>query len=573
MRVLEPTVAPEAAAETGVDTEAEPRRSDRSDRWAAWAFGAYVLAAFPLILFGLGRYWWFFRDDWYFITDRDLSAQGLFDDHNGHWSTAPILVFRALWSVFGLTTYAPYKATVIVAHLVVAVCLRGIMRRYEVRPWLATAVAAALVLFGPGREDIIWAFQIGFTGSIAMLLLQWLLADRPEAGSRIDRRDLLGVACGLVAVSAASPALPLVAALAATTFVRRGWRAAVVHAGPTTAAYLLWSAIVKPVRSAADRPPVDALADWVGNGVSTTFEELTGYRWAAALMAIAVVAGLVVALVRPRGEVLSLYEPAGPEAGLPTRLMAALRFRLTPIVGPLAMFLAAVLFILLAAQRAWFFGAQAASASRYLYAYTAFTLPLIGLAIQKLADRWRYAAPALVLLLAIAVPSNVRAFRAPDFGPPVHAFNRDFFTNVVRSPAIEHAPEDLRPDPDPFVSEGLDVGFFLDAQEEGKLPETSRPIPSQMQPVLKIRLGLEQESSGWVMEDCEITEVERLRPEVGDRFYLYGSVFVRDNTHDGPQHLVSLNNNWGNLVTVVAPDLDLKLWTSGDRPAVVCMVG
>ena len=259
------------------ETPPSGEQTERSSRWAAWVFGAYVAAGLPLLVLGLGKFWWFFRDDWFFITDRDISYHGLIDDHNGHWSTVPVVAFRFLWSIFGLHTYAPYKASVVALHLVVVVCVRAVMRRYGVGPWLATVLAGVLVLFGAGREDILWAFQIGFTGSIALMYVQWVIADRDQAP--IDRRDLLGVVCGILAVASSSPSIPIVAALSVTLLIRRGWRASVLHAAPPTAAYLLWSLLASPDRSSPwGSPPVSALFEWVENGLVSTVDDLLRAR-------------------------------------------------------------------------------------------------------------------------------------------------------------------------------------------------------------------------------------------------------------------------------------------------------
>ena len=133
---------------------------------------------------------WFFRDDWLFITDRELTDPGsLFEPHNGHWSTVPIVVFRVLYRIFGIDSYRPYQAAVVVMHLGVCVLVRIIARRVGVGPWLATVLAGLLVLFGAGREDIIWGFQVGFTGAMffALLLLVLAAPRRPDRPARRPR--------------------------------------------------------------------------------------------------------------------------------------------------------------------------------------------------------------------------------------------------------------------------------------------------------------------------------------------------------------------------------------------------
>ena len=548
-------------------------RVDRSTRLATWAFGAYVAAGLPLLVLVIGKFWWFFRDDWFFITDRDLSVQSLFEDHNGHWSTSPILVFRALFAVFGLHSYAPYKAAVVVAHLVVVVSVRAIMRRYHVGPWLATVLAGSLVLFGSGREDILWAFQIGFTGSVALCLLQWALADRENQLDRIDRLDVAGAACALVAVTASSPPVPILAGLAITLLVRRGWKATVVHIGPAATAYLVWSLVVQPERSSPfGPPPFGALVDWVQDGVISTFDDLTGHRWISVILGVTVAVGTALAILRPPTSAATTTTTDLGSSGRLGRAVAIVRRRLHGSIGPIAMFGSTVAFILLAAQRAWIFGPTAASASRYIYAYAALTLPIIALSIQASAERWRPAGPLLVVLVLAGVPTNIERFRDPIFGPDHHAHQRDLLMNVVRSPAVVHAPDDLRPDPDPYNSPGLTVGFFRDAQAAGKLPDISGPIPTAIAAELIVRLGLRQEAGSWLAEACERTEIDRFRPDQGTRFTFDAPMQVTVNGHQGMQFPTHLRPDYGSVVTVVAPDLDLSLAAAGGGPATICVV-
>jgi hypothetical protein len=62
--------------------------------------GAFITAAVPLVLFGIGRYRWFGGDEWYFLAGRELSVSDLFRPHNQHWSTVPVLVFSWLEESF-----------------------------------------------------------------------------------------------------------------------------------------------------------------------------------------------------------------------------------------------------------------------------------------------------------------------------------------------------------------------------------------------------------------------------------------------------------------------------------------
>ena len=540
---------------------------DLRQRAAAWLFGAYVVAALPLLMLVIGRFWWFYRDDWFFITDRDLSMDGLFDDHSGHWVTLPVILFRVLYSVIGLRSYMPYQVTVVTAHLLVVVCIRVLMRRYGVGPWLSTALAGSLVLLGSGREDILWAFQAGFTGSMALVLIQWVCADRP---GKLDRIDLAGVACGVLSLAAGSPSIPVLAALGLTLIVRRNWRAAAFHVLPPLSAYLVWSSVISPKRSLFGRPTIGNLWDWVRYGLGTTFHQLTGFRGSAILLAAVVAAGTVLAVLARRDSLTTTDIPAGSGPDVASSVHR-LRQLAVPVIGPVTLFGATVLFILLAAQRAWAFGPPAAGASRYLYFYIALTLPLIGLAIEQFSTRWRPAAPLLALLVLAGIPSNIAHFNDPGADRDHHTHQRDLLLNVTRSPAIVYAPDDLRPDPDVFNSPGLNVGFLRQAERDGKLPEMTAKMSSQIAAELTIRLGIFQGQHSYIREKCKKMTVSRLQAPLGTTIIINDTIGASLHGFYGEQDIIKLQPGFGSVLNVVAPELDLNLAAMSGGPATVCV--
>ena len=158
------------------------------------AFIVLVVAAVPIYLF-LGRNRWFYLDEWDLLARRTTSWSDLMRPHNEHWYTIPILKYRALWRLFGLRTYVPYQLAVILLHLAAAVLLWLIARRSGARLWCATVAASVFVYFGFGSQDILWAFQVGFDGALVLGLAQLLLAGHDGP---VDRRDALGVICGVV---------------------------------------------------------------------------------------------------------------------------------------------------------------------------------------------------------------------------------------------------------------------------------------------------------------------------------------------------------------------------------------
>ena len=124
---------------------------DGSARDAAITFGVFLVAAGLLLVLRLGDPFWFFRDDWEFLTERDASLHDLFEPHAGHLSMGLVLYFRVWYRVFGIDSYVPFQLGVVAMHLGVVVALRALMRRAGVGPWIATLVAGSLALFGSGR--------------------------------------------------------------------------------------------------------------------------------------------------------------------------------------------------------------------------------------------------------------------------------------------------------------------------------------------------------------------------------------------------------------------------------------
>ena len=206
--------------------------------WRSSCSSPTSLAAAAVIIFVLGASRWFiFADDEDFLIRRSaFDLGGLFQPHRGHWVTLPVLVYRAVFWLFGLD-YRAYLVVLVVAHLGTAALLRLIMRRAGVGPWPATAVAAVLVLFGPGGEDILWSFQITFVGAIAFGLIQLVLADH-DGG--LDRRDVLGLLAGAAALMCSAVGPAMVVAVGMAVLLRRGWRIAAFHVVPLATLFTIW---------------------------------------------------------------------------------------------------------------------------------------------------------------------------------------------------------------------------------------------------------------------------------------------------------------------------------------------
>jgi hypothetical protein len=141
-------------------TEPErPRPITRSDvPFIVLALGSGVFVLY------LGRsltFWW---DEWSFITMRP-SGTDFLRPHNEHWVTLPLALYRVTLDLVGLGSYLPYLTEVVVLHLA-AVCGAYVLIRRRAGWLAATALATLLLLIGSGSENLFWAFQTGFVGSV-----------------------------------------------------------------------------------------------------------------------------------------------------------------------------------------------------------------------------------------------------------------------------------------------------------------------------------------------------------------------------------------------------------------------
>lgn len=500
-------------------------------------FALYVVAALPILIFGLGRDRWFSGDEWYFLAGRDASSlDDLFRPHNQHWSTLPILVFRGLFRTVGLRSYAPYLLFVVAAHLGVCALLWLIMRRAGVGAWLAAAAAGTFVLFGPGSANILTAFQIGFTGALLLGLVQLVLADHDGGW---DRRDWLGLAAGGTALLMSGVTVSTAVIVGLAMLAKRGWKVAFLHTAPIGAVFLVWLQVEHPPTTApSGRPPLGDVVDWVRSGEIGTFLALGHFQAVAAILAVVLLVGMGLAFLR--------VPPA----------------RSHPAIIPLALLAGAVVFQVITAQgRAWA-GSGDARASRYVYLDAALTLPALAVAAEAIARRWRVALPVLVVVVALAAPWNIDLFRNP-IGPAADTHVKVVLTNVTRMPEARIVPRDVRPYPSTFGSPDLTIGFLRDAVAAGRLPVATAPIPADLQEELRIRLGVAQRRRAAPTTCRPVSGPLELDPPKGTIYGFRGKVLVAARTGRQPSAPVQYSSGAGEQLTVDLPRLRLRLTPVG----------
>ncbi|MGH6654940.1 MAG: hypothetical protein ACRDVE_07010, partial [Actinocrinis sp.] len=182
------------------------------------------VAAFCGILYA-ARNLTFYYDEWSFIqTASHWRPRDYFVPHNEHWSTVPMLIYKVLLEVGGTRSYLPYLAVLLLMHVCTAFVLFLIIRR-RCGDLLALSAAAILLFLGRGYEDLLWAFQIGFLGSVLFgLLAIWLLgggaSGAADGGGRGEGRGVgrlratAGSASLLLALMSSGIGLFFVAAVA-----------------------------------------------------------------------------------------------------------------------------------------------------------------------------------------------------------------------------------------------------------------------------------------------------------------------------------------------------------------------
>ena len=472
-------------------------------------FAALLLVALPVIVFGLADYMWFFRDDWVFIADRELSVEDLLEPHNAHWTTVPVLVYRLLYAVFGLHSYVPYMLVVTTAHLAVVALLRTIMVRAGVGKWVANAFAGALIFFGPGREDIVWAFQMSFTGAIAFVLGQLVLADHDRP---VGRRDAVALVLGLLGLMSAAVAIVLIGVVGLALLVRRGWRRAALHTAPLAVAYLAYVVLADPSTEESRQFGPRAALDWLWHGLVAGFEGIGHYRPVSVGLLLLLVGGVAVLVLAPGADA----EPSRWE-------------RVRGVAVPLALFAGVFAFIVVVARSRAYQGPQGAEARRYVYFYAVGTLPLLAVAATALVRRWRVAALVVVLVL-VAVPANIDAFDAPAFGPIYHQSRRQLLLSVLAVPESGRVDGGLQPLADPFMGEGVTLDFLRHARDTGALPEPPDEIPAIVRNEILVRLAVEQaDAEPGALFFCAPLGVDELRTsfDEGDVLGLTGTVEVQ----------------------------------------------
>lgn len=449
---------------------------------AGIVFVAALIVAFPLYL-ARGNEQWFYLDDWDYLATRSLSLHDLLRPHNEHWTTVPIIVYRLMWRFFGLRTYVPYQVLIVSLHLVAAVLLRRIMRRAGVGPWVATAAASLFLFLGSGRENIVWAFQIGFVGALVCGLAHVLFADHDGPP---DRRDAVGVGFGVLGLMCSGVALTMAVVVGVAVLVRRGWWSALVNTLPLALVYGIWYAAYGVDASQTTKKAFGVLPRFVLTGFANTFGKMGQLPGVDVALAVMLVAGLIVAWARlPLGQLRR-------RAAVPAAMLLGAAVFLTTAGGRFALGLGRGFD---AFGRTIVFTPEFARTSRYVHIVAALAIPAIAVAADALVRRWRPLFPVVIVLLVVGIPGNIDAIRPT--GLDRFTLGDRSIVNLPRSPLAGDVPRSLQVEP--FTRE-VNMGWLLDSARSGRLP-TPDLTPDEVAGAT-LRIVLDQSTEPVPVRDC-----------------------------------------------------------------------
>ncbi|MFT5202467.1 MAG: hypothetical protein ACI9C1_001856 [Candidatus Aldehydirespiratoraceae bacterium] len=510
-----------------------------ADTNGVYAALALLILAFPILLvWGDGQ--WFGSDEWSFIANRKLpSGAGLFGNHNGHWVTIPLVLYRVNYELFGLHSYVPYQILVILSHLTIAGLMHMLMRRAGVRAWIATGLLVAFVFLGAGWGNILFAFQITLNGSVIAGLAQFVLADHKGAWSR---RDTLGVSIAVLGLmtSAVMPALSV--GVGAFVLLNRGWRVAAAHTVPPAVVFGLWWMAYGGAEDSDPQPW--RIAQFAFHMIRQAFEGIGQSTIGGVILMLIAALGMWTAFAKWR------------ESG-----------NIRPLAIPVGLLTAAIAFASLTGFNRSGFGvdiAGTAGIGRYMHVCAALLLPIIAIGAQKL---WTLRKPFVLVplvVVALAMPDNADQLRNRG---PFTTGNRDLVLAVAHSPYLDQAPGDL----EPLLFQEVRVAWLRRELAAGALPDL--PIDAAPLTVLNADASLAlttSDTSDGTCEDKSEAGIWRQEVERGTTIVIERA--ARLFVVEGDNRSSARRLNPGDRVRIQAGPIELELLGVDGTPPVSCLI-
>jgi len=419
------------------------------------------------------------------------------------------------------------------------------MLQARITPWIATVVVLPLIVLGAGSQNLLWAFQIGFLGSVALGLGTLLLVN--HAGTW-ERRDWAGVALAVFALLWSGVSVLLIVVCTLVVLLRRGIKPASAFALVPGVVYIVWAVAYPPPTNLA-APSVSAFADLVWSFVAT------GLSTAAdAFVLDAPLLGSVGLLL------LAIY------------LVRTAERATTQVAAVYACAAGAGAQYVLSAYGRWELGVGQATETRYGYITIVLLAPAIAMVADRLlAGRSTVTRVGLVVVVLLVAASNARLLR--DAASVEAARELPIRNSILAAAQIANDPtQKLVPDarPEPQYSPDLTVADLRRFGANGELPSL-RPSPAdQLTAAANLQIGL---AKGEAVAACAAPPIAQTTllhtgPD-GVQATLYGtpdavvSVILVDPATgaSGVQSQFTLPGEWSRL-TVYRRGVDVKIITA-----------
>lgn len=318
---------------------------------------AVVMLAYGAWLLWLSRGMYFWSDDYEFLLERgtiDGRNNGLFEPHNGHWSTMIVLIYRAGFAMFGMTTYTPFVLVTILIHLGIASLLYTLVARVGGGRALALLPALFALFIPVGFDNILWDAAMNNTGALLAGFLALLVLHRGDFERRSVGVSWLVLCVGLMFSGTGISSVVIATAFAAA---RRGPRTAVLVMSVPTAVFATWFLLYG--RGANDVTwSATSVPQFVWTGLTKTLGNVVGVPELGPVL----FAGLVVAMLTSSSRTTELRHLAW--AGT----------------------IAAVAQLFLEALTRGIYGPDVATSGRYAYFTIILLTPAVALAVRRTWD-------------------------------------------------------------------------------------------------------------------------------------------------------------------------------------------
>jgi hypothetical protein len=175
-----------------------------------WILLGLLLAGAGLLLLSLTSGINFVTDEWNLLFLRaGWGPDSFLEPFHEHIIIAPTLIYKILQGLFGMDSNRPFQVAATVTFLATGALLFIWMRR-RVGDWAALVGTALILFLGAAFEDLLWAFQIGYFGSLTCGLAALIALDRNDRKGDVAATILL-----VASLTFSSLGLPFVAGAAA----------------------------------------------------------------------------------------------------------------------------------------------------------------------------------------------------------------------------------------------------------------------------------------------------------------------------------------------------------------------